>query len=241
MFDMRRRDVLASLGCSAIAVPLLSWPRAAQAQQPDDRVQLLVDRILRLQADGIAGRIATFMNGIESQLGWTTQLPWSAGSIEQRRFDALRLLRQVPAVIELAQLDATGKERLRVSRLAMDAAAQGTDHSQDLKFTEAMAKKIYYGPVYFRETGPAERRTMLPAMTLSIAGTRRDAGVSVAEVSLAPIMAARTTGGSTAPGSLTLAHDINGREVLPAAALLAQLGWVVLVELPVEELDAAGQ
>jgi hypothetical protein len=65
--------------------------------------------------------------------------------------------------------------------------------------------------------------------------------VSVAEVSLAPIMAARTTGGSTAPGSLTLAHDINGREVLPAAALLAQLGWVVLVELPVEELDAAGQ
>jgi Cache domain len=284
MFDMRRRDVLASLGCSAIAVPLLSWPRAAQAQQPDDRVQLLVARILRLQADGIAGRIATFMNGIESQLGWTTQLPWSAGSIEQRRFDALRLLRQVPAVIELAQLDATGKERLRVSRLAMDAAAQGTDHSQDLKFTEAMAKKIYYGPVYFRETGPAERRTMLPAMTLSIAGTRRDAGVSVAEVSLAPIMdlvratkigesgaayvidaqhriiahpdvsliqrdvsslaqvqAARTTGGSTAPGSLTLAHDINGREVLPAAALLAQLGWVVLVELPVEELDAAGQ
>jgi hypothetical protein len=76
-------------------------------------------RIQHEQAEAAAAKIGQFIKEIESQLGWTTQLPWSAGSIEQRRFDALRLLRQVPAITELAQVDSTGKERLRVSRLAM--------------------------------------------------------------------------------------------------------------------------
>jgi two-component system, NtrC family, sensor kinase len=134
-------------------------------------------RIQREQAEAAAAKIGQFIKEIESQLGWTTQLPWSAGSIEQRRFDALRLLRQVPAITELAQLDATGKERLRVSRLAMDVVASGADLSNDPKFTEAVARKVYYGPVYFR-------RESEPYMTLAIAGTRRDAGVSVAEVNL---------------------------------------------------------
>jgi hypothetical protein len=78
----------------------------------------------------------------------------------------LRLLRQVPAITELAQLDATGKERLRVSRLAMDVVGSGADLSNDPKFTEAAARKVYYGPVYFR-------RESEPYMTLAIAGTRR--------------------------------------------------------------------
>ena len=134
-------------------------------------------RIQREQAQAAAAKIGQFIKEIESQLGWTTQLPWSAGSIEQRRFDALRLLRQVPAITELAQLDAGGKERLRVSRLAMDVVSSGTDFSNDPKFTEAVARKVYYGPVYFR-------RESEPYMTLAIAGTRRDAGVSVAEVNL---------------------------------------------------------
>src|SRR6478752_1283943 len=134
-------------------------------------------RIQREQAEAAAAKISQFVKEIESQLGWTTQLPWSAGSIEQRRFDALRLLRQVPAITELAQLDAAGKERLRVSRLAMDVVASGTDFSKEPKFTEAVARKVYYGPVYFR-------RESEPYMTLAIAGTRRDAGVSVAEVNL---------------------------------------------------------
>ena len=100
-------------------------------------------RIQREQAEAAAAKIGQFIKEIESQLGWTTQLPWSAGSIEQRRFDALRLLRQVPAITELAQLDATGKERLRVSRLAMDVVASGADLSNDPKFAEAVARKVY--------------------------------------------------------------------------------------------------
>src|SRR3984957_19605440 len=134
-------------------------------------------RIQHEQAEAAAAKISQFIKEIESQLGWTTQLPWSEGSIEPRRFDALRLLRQVPAITELAQIDSTGKERLRVSRLAMDVVDSGVDLSQDPKFTEAVAHKVYYGPVYFR-------RESEPYMTLSLAGTRKDAGVSIAEVNL---------------------------------------------------------
>jgi signal transduction histidine kinase len=134
-------------------------------------------RIQHEQAEAAAAKIGQFIKEIESQLGWTTQLPWSAGSIEQRRFDALRLLRQVPAITELAQVDSTGKERLRVSRLAMDVVDSGLDLSKEPKFAEAVAHKVYYGPVYFR-------RESEPYMTLSLAGTRKDAGVSIAEVNL---------------------------------------------------------
>ena len=64
-----------------------------------------------------------------------------------------------------------------MSRLAMDVVDSGLDLSKDPKFTEAVANKVYYGPVYFR-------RESEPYMTLSLAGTRKDAGVSIAEVNL---------------------------------------------------------
>jgi signal transduction histidine kinase len=134
-------------------------------------------RIQREQAEAVAAKIGQFIKEIESQIGWTTQVPWSAGTLEQRRFDGLRLLRQVPAITELAQLDATGHEQLRVSRLAMDVVGSQADFSQEPKFLDAIAHKVYYGPVYFR-------RESEPYMTVALAGTRRDAGVSVAEVNL---------------------------------------------------------
>src|SRR3979490_2078558 len=55
-------------------------------------------RIQHEQAEAAAAKIGQFIKEIESQLGWTTQLPWSASSLENRasslesrRFDALRL------------------------------------------------------------------------------------------------------------------------------------------------------
>src|SRR5437879_7236148 len=100
-------------------------------------------RIQHEQAEAASAKIGQFIKEIESQLGWTTQLPWSASSIENRRFDALRLLKQVPAITELAPLDCTGKERLRVSRLGMDVVDRGADFSKDPKLTEAVAHHVY--------------------------------------------------------------------------------------------------
>ena len=129
------------------------------------------------QAQAAADKIEEFITQIESQVGWTTQLPWSDGTLDQRRFDALRLLRQVPAITELAQIDASGHEQLKVSRLTMDVVGSGVDYSGKPEFTQAVAHKVYYGPVYFR-------RESEPYMTLSLAGTRRDTGVSIAQVNL---------------------------------------------------------
>jgi hypothetical protein len=169
---MKRRDFLALLGGAAAG-----WPLAACGQQESPRAKALLFRVLKLEADSAASAIGQFFREIESQLGWTTQLPWSAGTMEQRRFDALRLLRQVPAITEFMMLDADGKEKLRVLRLRTDVVEAGTDLSQDPRFTEAVAHKVYYGPVYLH-------RQSEPFMILSLAGIRREAGVSVAEVGL---------------------------------------------------------
>jgi signal transduction histidine kinase/HAMP domain-containing protein len=134
-------------------------------------------RIQREQAEAASGKIGQFVRETEAQLGWTTQLPWIESTLEQRRVDAVRLLRQVPAITELAQIDPSGMERLRVSRLATNVIDTHIDASKDPKFLEAIARKTYYGPVYLRSESE-------PYMTLALAGDRRDAGVTVAEVNL---------------------------------------------------------
>jgi len=133
--------------------------------------------IQQQQAVAAADKIEEFITQIESQVGWTTQLPWTDVTLDQRRFDALRLLRQVPAITELAQIDAAGHEQLKVSRLIMDVVGSGIEYSHKPEFTQAVAHEVYYGPVYFH-------RESEPYMTLSLAGTRRDTGVSIAQVNL---------------------------------------------------------
>jgi len=146
------------------------------ASGPSD-VRALRSQILQMQAENIADKLGQFIKESQNQIGWITQLPRTDG---RQRFDALRLLRQVPAITELSQLDAQGKEFLKVSRLAMDVVDSGTDYSKEAKFTETVAKKIYYGPVYMR-------RESEPYMTLGMAGWRYDAGVSVVELNLKPM------------------------------------------------------
>ena len=134
-------------------------------------------RVQRGQAEDAAAKVTQFVKDIEDQVGWTTQLPWSPGDLDQRRFDALRLLHQVPAITELSLLDPNGHEQLHVSRLAVDVIGSDRDLSKTPEFTEATGPRVYYGPVYFRHQSE-------PYMTLALAGTRRGNGVSVAEVNL---------------------------------------------------------
>jgi signal transduction histidine kinase len=133
-------------------------------------------RIQQAEAEAASDKIEQFLARIEGQVGWTTQLPWSA-SLEQRRFDALRLLHQVPAITELAEVDPSGHEQLRVSRLAMDVIGSNIDVSKEPAFIQAIDHRVYYGPVYYR-------RQSEPYIALSLAGTGPATGVSVAQVNL---------------------------------------------------------
>src|SRR5215471_12064863 len=141
-------------------------------QAKDAAVQLQ-----REKADAAAQRIDTFIAEIEKQIGWTTATQWASSPIDSRRFDYGRLLRQVPAITELSQLDDHGREQLKVSRLKIDVVASNTDFSGDPRFTEALAKKVWFGPVYFRKESE-------PYMTMAVAQSGRNAGVTVAEVNL---------------------------------------------------------
>src|SRR5262249_15421832 len=131
-------------------------------------------RILRMQAEGIVEKVESFIKEIEGDIGWTTG-SLSAGGIEQRRFDFLRLLRQVPGITEVSHIDATGREQIKVSRLTMDKLASETDFSQDPKFTQARANKRYVSQVYFRKQSD-------PYITLAVEGG--GGSVTVTEVNL---------------------------------------------------------
>ncbi|MGA8400136.1 MAG: hypothetical protein WB697_09620, partial [Stellaceae bacterium] len=56
------------------------------------------------KADAAAQRIGEFVTGVERQIGWTTLPLWGAAPLDQRRFDFVRLLRQVPAITDLTEL-----------------------------------------------------------------------------------------------------------------------------------------
>jgi signal transduction histidine kinase/CheY-like chemotaxis protein len=137
----------------------------------------LLFRIQREQAKSAAEKIGQFVKEIEGQMSWATQLPVATESDEEWRFDAVRLLRQAPAVTEFTHLDASGRERFRMSREAMDVIGSLSDFSHDPVFTDAKADKVYYGPVYFVHGSE-------PYMTIAVAGARADEGVVAAQVNL---------------------------------------------------------
>ncbi|HMH50849.1 MAG TPA: ATP-binding protein [Candidatus Acidoferrum sp.] len=139
--------------------------------------------VQREKAIGAASKIEGFVKDIEHQIAWTTQpqLVASGTVTEQRRLDSLRLLKQVPAITEVSYLDTAGREQLRISRLAMDVVGSQDDYSRDPKFLQAKAgaktERAYYGPVTFRKDSE-------PYMTIAMAGTGQNAGVTVVEVNL---------------------------------------------------------
>lgn len=132
--------------------------------------EALLIRVQRTQADAAAARIADFVRGIEAQMRWSTHLAWDERNREQRRLEALRLLRQVPAITEIALIDMNGQEQVKVSRLAKDEVGSGIDRSQDIGFVAAMARKVHYGRVHFRHGSE-------PHMSIALAGERRAAGM----------------------------------------------------------------
>jgi len=138
--------------------------------------------LLKLQwekAAGAANTIDQYLRQVERQIAWTLQQPWTTGAVglDQRRSDYLRLLRQEQAVTEVLYLDSRGTEVVRMSRLAMNQQATGADLSNDPRFRVPKPGRPYFSDVYFRNESE-------PYMTVAIADTGPEPGVTVAEVNL---------------------------------------------------------
>ncbi len=97
--------------------------------------------------------------------------------IDGRRADYLRLLRLWQPITELAYLDRTGHEQLRVRRSGSDDLRSGKDLSGDAGFVQAKARAAYYSSVSFRNATE-------PFMTIALLELGQAGGVTVAEVSL---------------------------------------------------------
>ena len=137
----------------------------------------LLIRVQYEQADAAAAKITQFLKEIEHQIGWVSQMQPGAATVEDIRIAAIRLLRLTPAIAEVAQLDASGREQLRVSRQVRDVIGSQKDFSQSAAFLAAKTNGVYYGPVYFfRETEPY--------ITLALRGLGDGPMVTIAEVNL---------------------------------------------------------
>jgi adenylate cyclase len=125
------------------------------------------------KADATAKRIEQSVSELERQISWVTRA--SVVTLEQRRNDYAQLLNQVAPVSQLSQLNGQGREQLRLSRTAISFSS-GADFSRDPRFTETVARGVNYSPAYFSGSQPF--------MSIAVAHSGFNAGVTVAEIDL---------------------------------------------------------
>lgn len=227
----------------------------------ENRTQLVA--LQQEKALGAAARIELYIKDIEHQMGWTALSPAQSGrqALEQRKLEYLKLLRQAPAITEVTWLDASGKERLRISRIVMDRVDANADHADRPYYRQVGPGKHYYSDVYFRKETE-------PYVTIARPAGGASGGVIVAEVNLkfvwdviTQIKVGRSGQAFVVDSSGTLiahpdihlvlqktslnrlphvvaetgeAHfvrNLEGQEVLSAHAPVAGLRWNVFVEL----------
>jgi signal transduction histidine kinase len=129
------------------------------------------------KAIAAASRIEQYIRQIEQQLAYAALPQLDPGDVELRRIEFLKLLRQVPELTDITQLDGNGREQVAVSRLGMDAMASGKDRSQEEAFRGARRGRAWVGPVYFRKETE-------PYMTIAVRPGNETGPVTIAEVNL---------------------------------------------------------
>jgi signal transduction histidine kinase len=129
------------------------------------------------KAVAAAARIEQFIHQIEQQLSFAALPQLGTAGGDERRIEFLKLIRQVPAVTDIAQIDSAGREQLLASRLAMDVVGSQRDRSQEPAFKAVRPGQTYFGPVYFRKETE-------PYMTIAVKAGGEAGSVTMAEVNL---------------------------------------------------------
>ena len=213
-----------------------------------------------------ATRIDDYVKGIVEQIAWVTLPMRDLGeqALLQRRFEYRNLLKQVPAVTDIRQLDRLGGEELLVSRTELDVIASGTDYSNDAGFVAARAGALHFSPVYFRKGTEPYTRVAVPARPGAETVALADINLKFVWESVSRIEFGRTgyayvidsTGRLIAHPDLKLvlqnsdfsqlaqirarngavfAQSHAGTNVIAASAPMGVPGWTVVVEQPIAE------
>ncbi|WP_234686148.1 adenylate/guanylate cyclase domain-containing protein [Bradyrhizobium monzae] len=125
------------------------------------------------KAQAAARRMEQSVSELERQISWVTTA--SRDTLEKRRADYAQLLQQVSVVSQLFQLNGDGREVLRVSRQSTTTGSN-TDLVRDMRFTDAVARGVSYSAASFVD--------QKPVMSISVAHSGFNAGVTVAEIDL---------------------------------------------------------
>jgi signal transduction histidine kinase len=81
-----------------------------------------IERVQSSQVNAVATQIGSQISTIESQIREVADLPWGREGLgdAERRAEFHRLLKRVPAVLEMSRYDSRGQETLHVSRVQED-------------------------------------------------------------------------------------------------------------------------
>ena len=164
--------LILALVCGAL---LLSGAISVYFSYQENKVALA--RVQHEKAVGAAARIEQFVLEIDKQLAFAALPQLGGGGAELRRIEFLKLLKLVPAVTDVAQIDARGREQLSESRLAMSVTGGDRDRSNDPAFVNAKPGQTWFSPVYFRKETE-------PYMSIAVRSGGERGPVTVAEVNL---------------------------------------------------------
>jgi class 3 adenylate cyclase len=160
----------------AVVVPLLLGA-ANEAWFGYRGQRTALDKLLEVESRSAADNIQSFINGIRDQIGWVVQLPWTDGDEESHLVDALRLLRQVPAISSVTLVDDADRERVFVSRHEVNRIDRRTDLASFPGVKIARANKVWFGQVRYEHGSE-------PHMSIALAGNRSAAGIAIADINL---------------------------------------------------------
>ena len=146
---MRRYFAVIALGTCGILLPaiaiemVLSYAGGLRT----------IERVQAIQADAAASRIGSQILAIQTQVREVASLPWGRGALGEadRRAEFHRLLKRVPAILELSRYNADGVETLHVSRVSED---RGKDSGAAVlaEGERVKAGEVGFGAVEFRDS-----------------------------------------------------------------------------------------
>ncbi len=126
-----------------------------------------------------ANRVGNFLEYQERLLMEVDRLPWLSGVLTQadRVSEYERLMKLVPAIMEIEHVDASGQKAMHISRTEPNRIDVTPGPASEVAIREAKRLKKWYSPTYLREGN-------VPYVTLAMAAGDDRTGITIAQINL---------------------------------------------------------